>query len=379
MPIRNQPTLRRLILASGCLLPFLLALLLFRQYGMRDNPTSAARAQPPVVPLDLPAALAVWPWPQTKQDRPYRGLTHYLAKSPEGTTADLFDFDFDANPHLRLEIYDQDEDDTTPWDNSVRYWPNGVGQVTRHLNASGRGPVVAAWNGLFFDLNGQGSDGIAHHLTPVVLNGKLYFPDLDTYRWTFGVQYAQGRPHFKTLHMPAAGVLTQEFDYAAGAAQCLIREGAPLKLEPFPKPGEPIPPSHGSTPEEVGYIRYVDHIKTSRASLGWSKDNRHLYLLFVKAPTTETESALALKHDTPIAGGWTVADLQRFWQARKVWGAINSDGGGPAQLTYRQPDGNYLLLPPRWAAANTRDTLPPTFPNAPAGGALMYFYVRAGK
>jgi hypothetical protein len=370
---------RRLTVALCCLVLFFLAMVAFHSIRKRRSLASAAQLQRPVVQLDTPAALAVWPWPPAKQDHPYLGMTHWLAKSPDGTTLDLFDFDFEANPHLRLEIYDQDEDDAIPFDNRVRFWPNGVGQVTRHLNALGRGPVVAAWNGLFFDLSGQGDNGIAHHLTPVVLNKKLHYPDLDTYRWTFGVQYEQGRPRFKTLHMPASSALTREFDYAAGAAQCLVQKGMSLKLQPFPKPGEPISPSHGSAPQEAGYIRYVDHMKTSRTSLGWSKDNLHLWLLFVKAPTTETESALALKHDMPISGGWTVADLQRFWLAKGVWGAINSDGGGPAQLTYRRADGNYLLIPPRWAADNTRNVISPHFLNAPAGGSLMYFYVRNTK
>ena len=82
-------------------------------------------------------------------------------------------------------------------------------------------------------------------------------------------------------------------------------------------------------------------------------------------------------HGPPV-GGWTVSDEQRFWMAHgNIWGAINSDGGDVAQLTYVLPDGNYCLLPPiSGGYYQQRLTAPPTFPNAPAGGTLLYFLVR---
>jgi len=327
--------------------------------------------------LDANAHQAMWPLPHAVQDAPHKGVTHWLDNSPDdGTVVDFFDFDLEKNPGLRLEIYDQDEDDAKPFDNVATYWNHGVGWATAHLNASDRGPVVAAWNGLFFDLNGQGADRVANHLTPVVLNGKLHYGDLPTYRWTFGIHYEDGHPQFSVLHMPKPADVAKRFDFAAGAAQCVIKEGQPLKLEPYPKKAGYIPPSHDSTPDEAGYIRIVDHMKVSRTSIGWTKDYSHLYLLFVSAPSSETESALAFKHGTAVSGGWSLADIQRFWMAKGVWCAINSDGGGPAQLTYRLPNGNYYLLPPAWAADNTRRLVGPDFKNAPPGGSLMYFYVR---
>jgi hypothetical protein len=63
---------------------------------------------------------------------------------------DFFDFDLGTNPHLRFEIYDQDEDDDHPFDDTADCWPQGVGWAVQHLNATGRGQVVAAWHGLFF-------------------------------------------------------------------------------------------------------------------------------------------------------------------------------------------------------------------------------------
>ena len=44
-----------------------------------------------------------------------------------------------------------------------------------------------------------------------------------------------------------------------------------------------------------------------------------------------------------------------------------------AQLTYLQPDGDYVLLPP---IAQQRLLFTPDFVNAPVHGALLYFYVR---
>lgn len=332
----------------------------------------------PVVQLDTPAPLAIWPWPKAVKDTPHPGVTHWLdTSSPDGTVLDLFAFDFTANPGLRLEMFDQDEDDDHPFDNKADYFTRGVAQITHLLNTSGRGPVVAAWNGLFFDYDDTGPTQTASHLTPIVLNGKVYFPTADNYRWTFGVQYVNGKPVFKTLFLPNRAALAREFDFAAGAAQCLIRDGEPLKLQPFPQPGEPpLPRPIHTTAKDVGHIPTVDFIKTSRTSMGWSKDSKTFYLLFVKQSGSEMESALAFRHGQPTASGWMLSDLQRFWQALGVWGAVNSDGGGPAQLCYRLADGNYLLVPAQWAAPNRRLTFSPDFANAPAGGALMFFYVR---
>ncbi|MCS6860376.1 MAG: phosphodiester glycosidase family protein [Abditibacteriales bacterium] len=290
----------------------------------------------------------------------------------------LFDFDLAANPHLRLELYDQDEDDEVPFDNAVDYWRRGVGQVTSHLNTTGRGQAVAAWNGLFFatDDKAGGYKGTGRHIAPVVLQGRVY-DNVGNHRWTFGVQYQNGRPVFKSLHLPDRSTLAREFTFAAAGAQCLVRHGLPVKLQPFPRPGDkPIPQPVPSTPEEVGHIPVVDHIRTSRTSMGWSRDNRHLYLLIVKEPDSETASVWAFRHRVPLRGGWTVADLQRFWQAMKVWGAVNIDGGEVTQMVYRRKDGQYAMIPPRWAALQPLLLFPPSLPNAPEGGTLMYFYVR---
>lgn len=313
---------------------------------------------------DAPAPLAVWPWPQAVQDMPNPGVTHWLdTSSPDGTTLDLFDFDFAANPRLRFEIYDQDEDDAQPFDNHVKFWAQGVAQAARHLNQSGHGPVLATCNGLFYDFNQSGPDGAASHVTPVVLNGQVHYAQIENHRWTFGVKYdAQGRPAFKAIHLPDVAALAREFDWAAGGAQCLVKDGQ----------AQALPPRAVGNSAHPGFA----YMKTSRVSLAWSRDSRHLFLLFVKEPDEESISDWAYAHHVPLEGGWSLPDETRFWQARGVWGAVNSDAGDVAQLVYRLPGGRYQMSEPRWSSASARRTLPGDLSGAPPGGSLMYWFVR---
>lgn len=323
---------------------------------------------------DDPAPMARWPWPQAKSDTPHPGVTRWIDRSsPDGTVVELFDFDFGNNPHLRLELYDQDEDDKVPHDDRIAQFRNkGVAQVTRHLNRTRRGKVVAAWNGLFFQYTGN----TASHVAPVVLNGKAYY-NVGTVRWAVGVDCQEGKPIFKVLHMPDIKNLAAEYDYAAEGASCLIKDGKPLKLRPFPRPGEePFPRSNPPAPDESGFVWKVDHIRTSRTSMAWSRDNRHFYLLMVKEADAEAPSIVAFKNRLPLMGGWTVADLQRFWGQFGAWCAVNLDGGDVAQMTAIRRDGRYDLVPPRWAHNSMRLTFSPDFKNAPAGGSIMYFYIR---
>ncbi|MBV9865300.1 MAG: hypothetical protein JO316_08125 [Abitibacteriaceae bacterium] len=332
------------------------------------------------VKIDTPSNLATWPWPKAKRDTPHRGVTHWITRDGDATVVEFFDFDFGTNPNLRFEIFDQDEIDQTPFDNKVDFWALGVGQAVRHLNtqfaAAHEGKVLAAWNGLFFGYDRKSHNRYAFHVAPVVLRGKVYYPGKN-HRWTFGVKYQHGHPVFKTFFLPDPQTMAREFDYAAGSAQCLIKDGKPLKVQPFPPPGAtPVPQPIKSTAEEAGYIPDFDHMKSCRASLGWSKDNRHLYLLFVKESDSESGSIQALHYGMPMGGGWMVSDVQHFWQAFGVPNAINSDAGDAAQLACLRADGKYDLVPPRLASSVMRMTFTPEFKGAPAGGAMMYLYVR---
>jgi len=323
---------------------------------------------------DSRAPLTGWPWPRVATETPHPGVTlHTDRSSSNGDTLYLFDFDFAANPNLRLELYDQDEDDAKPSDNQVHFWPRGVGQTARHLNEQGRGRVVAAWNGSFFNSNGMsGDDAVANHVASVVLDGKVR-ANVASIRWTAGVQYSNGKPIFKALHQPDGKTQAAEFTFAAAAAQCLLCDGKPLKLEPAKKSvRRPYP----STPKEAGYIPGVNEIKTSRTSMAWSRDNKHFYLLIVKEPDDEANSLVARYTRHPGDGGWTLADLQRFWQNFGAWGAVNLDGGDVTQMTALRSDGRYLLVPPAWASKKLEMSFSPRFYRAPPGGSIMFFYVR---
>jgi hypothetical protein len=256
--------------------------------------------------LSRPNAMATWPWPQAKESRPHPGVTRWVdTSSPDGTSLELFEFDFRKNPALRFELYDQDEDDARPLDNKVDYWSRGLGTVTRHLqarlDAQRRGQVVAVWNGAFFGLKNlkPREADYAFHLAPVVVRGKVLH-NTSNHRWTFGVQYVHRRPVFKALHMPGRKQMESNFDFAAGSVQCVLSHGEPLQLRAYPWKGQrPATSPVASTAAEAGHIPTLDHMKTSRVALGWTGNHQRLYLLFVKEPDGETPSRAAVQRWMP--------------------------------------------------------------------------------
>jgi hypothetical protein len=323
----------------------------------------------------LPRSDAVWPWRGAADSSPYPGVEHWHLKAKDGAEVDLLKFDLKSSPRLRLELYDQDQDSDHPFGDDADFASRGVGQIVRHLNDAGRGRVVAAWNGLFFSYSRDHLRG--KHIGAEVIDGKAHY-NFGSPRWAFGVSYRSASPVFKVLHSPDIKTMEREFDYGAVGAQCLVREGKPLRLQPFPKAGDPpLPSPVPSTEREAGHIPVVDFIQTSRISMGWSKDSRYLYLLIVDSSRTETESALALRHGGAQTGGWTLKDIQRFWLSLGVWGAVNSDGGVETQFAYLRSDGHYILMPSRLASPNERLTFGSDLKGAPNGGSLMTFYVRA--
>ena len=330
-------------------------------------------------PTDI-ATLAKWPWPGAKISHPTSGVTHWLDddSSGDGTVCELVEFDFAANPNLRFEMIDGDSDDAKSWDNHCLYWERGAAQMTRELNAEDK-RVIALWNGLFFGYHG-GSKWInkdAFHVAPVVVEGKVHSWGTN-HRWSFGVKTIDGKPRFQTFHEPSNQILKTNYDYASGGAQCLIKDGQPLKLRAYGLPSLPQPVE--STDKEAGHIPHFDWMKSSRASIGWSRDSSKMYLLFIKEGDSEGASITALKLGGGILGlqlkgGWTVNDVQNFWQGKNVWGAINSDAGDVAQLALLRPDQKYDLVPSRQGSSQMRVTFDAEFKGAPSGGALMYFAV----
>ncbi len=318
--------------------------------------------------LAAPSAAAAWPWPQAQIDRPWPGVTHWFDRSsPDGTWCDLIEFDQGANPRLCLQLYDQDEDDARPWDDRVDYWWRGTGRAVAHLEAQGRGPIVAAWNGPFFNHLGRYSrPGPPRHLTPVVINGRVPLA-ARAIRWTVGVTHDGAGFGLDTQFQPAPTDLAGRFRDASGGAQCLVRGARPLRLSAPPRRGTP-PPRRPvpCTADDVGPIPDVDYLRTSRTSIGWSADGRKLWLLVVKEPDSEGLSLLALAWLWPLPGGWTVPDEQRFWLALGAHGAVNLDGGDVTQALWRHSDGTATLIPPRWTSAARRRPVADLSATAPA-------------
>ena len=375
---------RRLLFTS---LP-LLSLLAFGTWA-KTRFLSPTNAPVPLAPsYSSPSPGASWPWKGAKTRTLAKGVTQTSKVTSDGTLLDLFEFDFGANPRLRWEIFDQDEDDTKPFDNHVLYWPRNVARAAKELGGTKkRGDVLVAWNGAFFGYNNKTGDADAFHVSPVVLRGKTYF-NTAQHRWTFGVKQTAQGPQWKTFFKPDKATMEREFDFAAGSVQCLIKDGKPLLVEPFPKVGgqfkdQPVP----STNKDAGHIPYFDHMRTCRASMGWSRDNKHLYFLAVKEPDDEGASSVALsfavrgnplQNGTTLGGGWTVPDVQAFWKAKGVWGAVNSDAGGVLQWVACKPNGSgWEMVPPRLANGALKLQVKPDWNGAVAGGgAIMYFFVR---
>jgi hypothetical protein len=256
-------------------------------------------------PIDAPARLATWPWPNAVRGSIHPGVTHWLDRSsPDGTVLDLFEFDFHRNPGLEFLLFDQDQDDGHPFDNRAAFWERGVASITKQLNQKGNGEVIAATNGLFFDYSSAGPGAVASHVAPVVIRGQPHFERVPNPRWTFGAVNGPRGPTFELQRSPVREQL-QRYAYASGGAQCLVREGKPA-FTPL-----------GSVNRSVAF----DRMRTTRVGLGWTHDSRKLYLLFVKEPDAEAPSMMAAEHGISMAGRWSVLDMARFFIALGAWGS----------------------------------------------------------
>lgn len=314
---------------------------------------------------------ATWPWTKAEKVELAKGVRHWGATGKDGCSLDLLEFDFKENPNLRFGIYDQDQDDAKPFDNQADYFPRGVGQIVGHLNKNKE--VLAAWNGLFFGYDRGPSSppgGWANHVGPVVLDGKAYH-NVGRHRWMFGVKDGKCNAIFK----PDMKQLPSEFDFAADGAQLLIREGKPLRIQSFQ---DSIQRKRvQDTPDDAGSIPIVDWMKTSRTSMAWSKDHRYFWVLVVVESDHEVGSKLATKYGYADPSGWTLADLQEFWQSRRVWAAINSDGGVVTQLAFRNQDKSYDVIASQQSKEPGRRRTN-NLGGTPDGGSLLTFYVHFG-
>lgn len=314
-------------------------------------------------PLVRPGQGATWPWKGVAAKSIHRGVARwYQPATPDGTSLELYRFDFKTNPNLRLEMYDQDEDDAVPFDNKTDYFNHNAAWVAKHLKD--RGKVIAVWNGMFHGYDrtpGGPPEGLATHIGPNVVRGKARY-NFGSIRWAFGVKDRK----FLVLSEPKIAELQEKMTYGAIGAQCLILDGKPLELQSIRK---------STFPHEAGWIKGVDELRTSRTSMAWSRDHRYFYLLCVFEPDNEITSKRAYRDRISEGdGGWTVADLQKFWISFGADFAVNNDGGMVAQLVHLQADGSYEFVPPKWVS-DKRVKLGPTLEGAPKGGGTLMSWV----
>jgi len=338
--------------------------------------TPEVQSTPSVAAVE-PLPDAQWPWNDAAKSTIVSGVTRWSKKSLDGTQLDLLEIDFAANKKLSFGLSDQDLWDAAPGDNETDYSPmSALGAAQRLSAAPNGGKTIAVWNGLFFayDRSKNLPEGMAKHIGPAVIDGIPRY-NVGSHRWTFGVS-KEGE--FGVRFKPLFSEL-REFRFAADGAQCLILSGKPLRLAPYPV--RPIPPGtrlsrSEDSPNDAGAIPVTDHIRTSRASIGWSEDSKRLYVLFVIEPDTETESIRRLRSGEPLGAGWNTYDLQSFWQSKEVWGAINSDGGNVTQFTIRRPDGRFDFQPSKSSRDTTRRVVSEDEHVQVGGGTLLYFWIR---
>jgi len=342
--------------------------------------------------LAPPSVLAHWPLAGASASNGPRGVRYFGARDADGTDVDVLEFDFAANPKLSLELFDQDSDDKTPFDNHARYWGRNAAYVLTRL-PSKAGQPIAVCNGGPFEFDHVRLRDDAWHVAPVVFAGKAhYLKESSDFLplWTFGVRGdTNGERRFETLLSPSSAQLNG-LRFATGGVQCLIKDGAPLVLGEPPKDGK-WPDVKAPEAGEAGSLGRPDWTKTSRVSLGWNRDGGKLWLLCVHDPQPEAASRVALSArvrggeeaaSPPFGCGWSLRDVQNFWKSKGTWGAVALASGDFSQFAARRSDGQIDFVPSHvaglfWKTAHGRTRLvcPPSLTGAPTGGSALFYWV----
>jgi hypothetical protein len=271
--------------------------------------------------------LATWPWPGASSQELAPGATLITGvDEKDGTRTRLFVCDTRANPRLRWEMYDRDEDDEHPRNNASEHQgKDGAALVWQHLQK--RGELLAVFNGPFFDI-----DRPYRHTAAVVDHGKVY-SFVGNPRWMLGVKGTS----FALLHRADRKQMAA-FEWGSGNVQALVVDGKPTAL-PSPDPHIPSQTSPESQPGDCGPFSWNDYLKTARTSLGW-KDRQFAMLVVTHAwGDGEDNAAASRRAGQPQESGWDIADLQAFWLKYGAVGACNLDGGYATQVAYLTPEG----------------------------------------
>lgn len=317
---------------------------------------------PPVeqvrVPVNDRSPLARWPWPAAASQELAPGCSLLTAGTPDGTETRLFTCDVRANPRLRWELYDRDEDDAHPRNNSSEFQGrDGVFKVWEHL--APRGQVVAVFNGPFFVIESP-----YRHTAAVVNHGQVY-AYVGNPRWTLLVKGSE----FRLVHRATRQQMAP-YEWGSGNVQALVVEGKPTAL---PSPDSRVPldqVSPESQPGDCGPFTWNDYLKTARTSLGW-KDGQFAMLTVTHSRLDGEDAAAGRRRaGKPQGSGWDIADLQQFWLSWGAEGACNLDGGYATQVAWRTPQG------PRYLPFCSGDPVPFDKIGPPQSmGVLLYPYL----
>jgi Phosphodiester glycosidase len=291
---------------------------------------------------------------------------------PDGTQVRLLAFNLEREPQLGFGVYDADSDDAFPFDNRNTTWLGQglnfvLDKIQGRLQERGR-EVRCLINGGFFGARGP---WIGYHEAPLVVNSQALYnvhalrENWPRQAWLFGISRAKvkgARPQFHLQEIAPWNRLRQ-FETAIGGVRPLRVAGRSLSLEP----------GMGNT-----------LLRCSRTSVGWSADSRHFYVLIVRDPDGEMASLQQRNEGAIQSGGWSVRQVQQFWERQGVPQAALFDGGESTQLAYRDSLHRYSTVSSAYQLKRTlgywnhrplRFYLPMLPATQNTGGVLNYLYI----
>ncbi|MDO8682653.1 MAG: phosphodiester glycosidase family protein [Armatimonadota bacterium] len=242
------------------------------------------------------------------------GAKHMRAISKwDGTQFDLFLFN--SKSGVRTGLFDLDQHDRNPGDNQNYsfYGMNAyrsIPAIKRAAGLDGSKTLIAVCNGGLFT---PGTDKLwrASHSSSLVYHRKTCYP-VDRPAWTVGLRndgLKAASIRFARSHKD----LPTNVDYAICDVQALIVNGKPMKDRPMP---------------------LNDEMKMSRTSIAWDRHG-NLFLLVVHELDSEAASKSQVVNDEPQTGGWSFAQLRKFWKVMNVPYAANLASGDSSQVVYK--------------------------------------------
>lgn len=257
------------------------------------------------------AFISAWSVDSSRTFSPERGVTIKISgPDSQGNTVRFFTFDFNANPKLKIGIYDRDSDDSHPFDNiNTSFFGTPALAVYDKLKQK---PIMLM-NAGFYCWTEPGFVG--SHVAPMVIDGKAHYNvSYAPHYWTWGWKTINGRLKFRLLKDIHYKQLTDYYDNAFGHVAPLVVDHKPMIL------GNKGP---GRT-----------WLCCSRASVGWAEDSSKMYVLIVRGRDGERASADMFMYQKRQNSGWNLPQVRSFWLKQGVRQAIALDGGDSTQIVY---------------------------------------------